>query len=99
MEPDETPEECIRREIVEELQVKTATVVRFRDYTMDGARFRVFVVTLDGAPNPNAGDFESWAWLTRSDVEDRDFALNCRERLLDYFDSRSQRRGEVGPGD
>lgn len=85
IEEGESPEECIKREIKEELNAVMETCLYFKDYNLGKANIAVFIVTLASEPIFNKDDFEEIRWVTRSEVEDLSFILDCKQRLLDYF--------------
>lgn len=57
----------------------------FRDYITGTGLVRVFTVVLETEPEPNGQDFEEAMWATVAEVRELEFASNCRERLIDYF--------------
>ena len=87
VEPGETPEECIVRELREELRITPNAVRQFGDYVLDGNVCRVFIVALEkNEPRPTAADFDDAGWFTRDEVASlAPMTLNCDERLADYF--------------
>jgi 8-oxo-dGTP diphosphatase len=87
VEAGESPEDCIRREIKEELAASIDLIRHFKDYVIDGRTFRVFVVTLKDDPVPDMRDIDDVGWFDADATRDMNFALNCRQRLLDYFAS------------
>lgn len=88
IEGEETLEECINREIKEELNVNVKTCAYFKDYATDNGITAVFIITLVGEPSFSPDDFEEIRWVTREEVEKLEFAIDCQKRLLDYFNSR-----------
>jgi 8-oxo-dGTP pyrophosphatase MutT (NUDIX family) len=87
IEEGETPEECLRREIGEELSAEIESMAVFRDYVFAGRRAKVFVVTLQADPVPNRDDFEEWGWMQPDDVKGKRFAVDCEVRIKDYLAS------------
>ena len=85
MENGETAEDCIKREIREELRCNIISLKFFEDYGFAGGKFRVFEVKLDSEPNPDRKDFEEWGWFDGDAIKEMEFALDCKERLADYF--------------
>jgi len=86
MEDGETAEDCVAREIREELKCELASLKFFRSYKFAEKEFHVFEVKLDSEPRPNVQDFEEWGWFDENSIKEMNFALNCKERLLDYFE-------------
>lgn len=85
IEKGETAEEALTREVKEELAVKIKHFQYFGDYQYKDRTFRVFIVKLDKEPVPNKDDFADWGWFPESEIVKMDFAINCKEKLLDYF--------------
>lgn len=93
IEPGETPEDCIVRELREELRITPKAVRHFRDYVLGGNVCRVFIVALGDEARPTAADFDDAGWFTRDEVARLSpMALNCDERLADYFAAISDQR-------
>ena len=84
-EEGELPEECLKREVKEELNVGLKTFKPFKDYSYDKRVFKTFIVELDEEPNPHKTDFEDWGWFSKEEIEKMDFAINCKERIIDYY--------------
>ena len=84
----ESPEDCIKREIKEELDTGIESLEPFKDYIYNGASFRVFIIKLKKELAPNKKDFSDWGWFSREEIEKMDFALNCKERIIDYYNRR-----------
>lgn len=89
---DKSFEDCITREIQEELLVDVDTIQEFKDYSITnekGSTFliKTFLVTLKSKPIPNQADFEEWGWFNKKEIEKLDFVSNCKERLLEYYSS------------
>ena len=85
IEEGESPEECIKREIKEELNAVVEICLYFKDYKLGKGNIAVFIVTLASEPIFNKDDFEEIRWVTRSEVDSLSFILDCKQRLLDYF--------------
>jgi len=86
IEGDETPEECIKREILEELKTTIKTCLYFRDYFTNNGAIAVFIITLEKEPSFDKSDFEEIRWVTKNEVEKMSFVLDCKQRILDFFD-------------
>src|SRR4030042_2701702 len=89
MEKGETAEEALEREVKEELNANIKSFKFFGDYEYRDYNklFKTFIVELKKEPIPNESDFEEWGWFSKEEIEKRDFAANCKERILDYFKS------------
>jgi len=88
IEKGESAEKALAREVKEELGVKIKDFQYFRDYQYKDQTFKVFIVGLDREPVPNKDDFTDWGWFSESEIEKMDFAINCKEKILDYFRSK-----------
>ncbi len=85
IEPGETPEECIRREISEELNTTVENCSFFRDYQNKKGDIAVFVITLASEPSFSPDDFEELSWISEDEAKGLEFVLDCKQRLVDYF--------------
>jgi len=92
LEDGENCEECIRREIQEELSAQVSSMREFRDYVFNDKDrtflIKTYIVFLQDNPKPNANDFENWGWFSKEEIMDLDFVSNCKERILDYFKTK-----------
>src|SRR6056297_3191698 len=86
VEKGEKIEEALEREVREELNVKIEKVRYFKDYSFEGRTFKHFIIKLKNEPKPNKDDFEDWGWFNREEIKNKEFAINCKEKLLDYFE-------------
>lgn len=87
VEKGESIEEALKREVIEELNVGIKKFEYFRDYEYYDRIFKTFIVELERKPAPNEPDFEEWGWFSKEEIEERNFAANCKERIIDYFSS------------
>jgi len=85
IEENETPEECLVREIKEELKVTIKTCTFFKDYFTDIGKVAVFIVSLEGSPIFEKSDFEELRWVSKDEIDKMTFVLDCKQRILDYF--------------
>jgi 8-oxo-dGTP diphosphatase len=73
-EPDESPEDCLRREIVEELAVDCTVgerlLVSRHTYPERAVELHFFSVTLDGEPVPQLG--QEMQWVARDELRTLD---------------------------
>ncbi len=89
LEDSETPDECIRREVMEELNCTINDLRLFKVYIInDDKRYVLVVYTgkLYGQVQQNS-EIEQVKWIDRSELEKFDFCGNELEKLLDYFNS------------
>ena len=81
----ESIEEALKREVKEELNMGIKKFKYFRDYEYYDRIFKTFIVELEGEPAPSEPDFEEWGWFSKEEIEERNFAADCKERIIDYF--------------
>lgn len=89
LEKNETPNDCIRREVMEELNCTINNLKLFKVYIInDDNRYILIVYTgmLNGEVKQNS-EIEQVRWIDRSELEKFDFYGNELEKLLDYFNS------------
>lgn len=87
IEENETPEQALVREIKEEINSDVGSYKFFKDYYFDNRVFKTFVVKLIGDPNPNKEDFDDFGWFSKDEINNLDFAIDCKQRIIDYFDN------------
>lgn len=70
IEPGETEEEAVQRELLEELSVEVEPVRRlWRSYTRSGVHLHWWLVELGEAlPVPNPREVASWFWMTADEI-------------------------------
>lgn len=90
VEVGETLEEALKREIREEINTEIKNFYYFKDYQWNERIFKTFVVELEKEPIPNKEDFEDWGWFSKEEVEKMDFAINCKERIIDYYNKKQK---------
>lgn len=85
----ESPVECIRREVREELNCGIAELLLFDVYSWaDSHRHSVSIVYSgipDGDIRINPKEIEEIEWIEYSQIAAYDFCMNCKDRLLDFF--------------
>lgn len=89
LEDNETPDECIRREVMEELSCTVNDLKLFKVYIINyDSRYVLIVYTgkLNGQVQQNS-EIEQVKWIDRAELEKFDFCGNELEKLLDYFNS------------
>jgi 8-oxo-dGTP diphosphatase len=85
IESGETPEQGLAREVKEELNVGIRQAKPLGTYQWEDRIFHSFIVELDSEPKPNTDDFDDWGWFTKEEIEQMDFAINCKDKILDYY--------------
>lgn len=89
LENNETPDDCIRREVMEELNCTINDLRLFKVYIInDDNRYVLIVYTgmLNGKVKQNS-EIEQIRWIDRSELKMFNFCGNELEKLLDYFNS------------
>lgn len=87
IEENETCLQALIREIKEEINSDVESFEFFRDYYFDNRVFKTFIVKLKEEPNPNKEDFDDFGWFSRDEINNLDFAIDCKQRIVDYFDN------------
>ena len=90
LEFGESPEECIRREIREEISCELHDLELLGVYNHVTGRAQLISVVysgrITGEPKFDSGEFEEAGWFTESEALGLEYAANCRERVLDFFE-------------
>lgn len=81
IEPGETDENCLRRELTEEIGVKITGLNFFKEYSGKSlyhpnriTRQKVYVVSISGSIKTGA-EIEDFIWLTKEDFKKRKFLM------------------------
>lgn len=89
-EPNESDEDCLKRELKEELGVNLSRCEFFKEYKHKSFYFpkrlmteRVYIADVSGEINPGA-EIEKHLWLTKEDFENKRFPMitNTQEKLI-----------------
>ena len=88
----ETVEKGLSREVKEELNVDIKSLEYFKDYSYDDRKFKTYIIELAEGPKPNKNDFENWGWFNLREIKKMNFAINCKERIIDYYESYKNKR-------
>lgn len=87
LEDNETPEDCILREVQEEINCFIHDLKLFKVYVINNAdRFVLIVYTgrVNEQIQPNR-EIEQIRWIDKSEIDSFDFYGNEREKLIDYY--------------
>lgn len=85
---NENPEKALVREIKEELNSDIELFRFFKDYYFNNRLFKTFIIKLKTEPIPNKDDFDDFGWFDKDEINKLDFAINCKERILEYFNNK-----------
>lgn len=91
LETGETPEQCIRREVHEEINCGIQELKLFRVYIIEKTERYVLIVytgKIDSEVRLNS-EIEQVRWIDKSQIEDYDFYGNEKQKLSDYFEENS----------
>lgn len=87
LEENETPEECIRREVMEEINCSISELKLFKVYIInEDSRYVLIVFT--GKINEQIqlnSEIEQVKWIDKWEVRNFDFCANCLEKVLDFY--------------
>jgi 8-oxo-dGTP diphosphatase len=87
LEDEETPEECIRREVMEEINCNINNLKLFKVYVINNIdRFILIVYTgkINESMQLNT-EIEQVRWIGKSEIDGFNFYGNEREKLIDYY--------------
>ena len=87
LETGETPEQCIRREVHEEINCDIQKLKLFQVYIIEKTERYVLIVytgKIDSEVRLNS-EIEQGRWIDKSQIEDFDFYGNEKQKLSDYF--------------
>ncbi len=80
-EKGETAEECLRRELQEELQVEMVSFEHYKDYSFDKGAYsnyplfiELYIVSINGEPKPSS-EIEEMQWLSKEDFNNKKFNI------------------------
>ena len=89
VEKGENFEECLQREIREEIQCEINSLKLFQVYTYKTKNTilisNVYIVTLSGTPIPEPLEIEELRWFSKREIDPIKFAVDCETRIRDYF--------------
>jgi 8-oxo-dGTP diphosphatase len=92
LEGEETPEECIRREVKEELNCKINDLKLFKVYIINSDdRYVLITFTgqISGNIQPNV-EIEKVEWVNEDSIHNYNFMGNCKEKILDFYKFASE---------
>ena len=87
LENEETPEECIRREVKEELNCEVSELKLFKVYVINSYNRYVLIVytgKIIGEVKVNI-EIEKFEWITKNDINKYEFMGNCKEKIIDFY--------------
>lgn len=91
LENNETPDECINREVREEISCKLYDLKLLNVYTVnddngDKHVLIVYTAKIEGDIKPNC-EIERVKWIKETELDSFDFAGNDLDKIKDYFKS------------
>jgi len=87
LENHETLEECIRREVKEELNCEISELKLFKVYVINSDNRYVLIVyagKIMGEVQTNI-EIEKVEWITKNDINKYEFMGNCKEKIIDFY--------------
>jgi|GEM_PF-611864 len=96
LENEESPEECIRREVKEELNCSIDDLKLFKVYVINSDNRYVLIVytgKLIDEVEAN-GEIEQVKWVTRNEIDKYNFMGNCKEKIIDFYNEEAKKRIE-----
>lgn len=88
MEENESPEETIRREILEEMELELDEVKFFKSYYWEECDEHIFWSQIDlDISNTKLHEGQKLAYFSRSEIDHLDFASHYHKILADFYDS------------
>ncbi len=96
LENEESPEECIRREVKEELNCSIDDLKLFKVYIINSDNRYVLIVykgKLIGEVEANR-EIEQVKWVTRNEIDKYNFMGNCKEKIIDFYNEEAEKRIE-----
>jgi 8-oxo-dGTP diphosphatase len=87
LECNETPDECIIREVKEELNCEIDDLELFKVYVINSDSRYVLIVysgKLKGEIEFNI-EIEKISWIEKNDIEKYTFMGNCKEKIIDFM--------------
>ncbi len=90
LEPDETPEECIRRETKEEIGCDLVDLQLLAVTVKTEAEQRLALITytagISGEIRLKRDEIEQIHWVGRAELDQFDFCFNCRKEIDRFFE-------------
>jgi len=87
LEDNETPEECIRREVREEINCSIQDLKIFKVYIINQDN-RYVLIVYTGKINEQIQynlEIEQIRWIDKSEIQKLNFCCNESEKLIDYY--------------
>jgi len=86
IEKGESPEECIRREIREEIEIELGNINFFQKYTVYDREHYIFWKQIDlDLTQIKLNEGQRLAYFRKDELEKHQFAFQCNEILNDFF--------------
>jgi len=91
----ESPEECLKREVKEELGcgIKNTKLFNVYNFVKDDLQLIsiVYLANIDGIPKFNKDEVRDLRWFSENEAMKLKFSVNCKQRVTDFFNSKEYR--------
>ena len=95
----ESPLQCIKREIKEELGCKLKNIQLLDVYSYVNTKLKTqlisvqYIAQIERFPKFNKKEISELKWFSKRDATKLKFSVNCKERVLAYFERIKSRDG------
>lgn len=86
---DETDEECLRRELKEELGVELVSAKFYKEYEKEfyfdpsiKSRQMTYIAEIDGEIKPDTEEIEKFFWVSKEDIRNKKYDVKIEENVI-----------------